>query len=169
MALLGAVATTGCAYVIQPQSFLPPGEDLNQAAVILNNYTDNNFNYFIKRVDGTWVGDKMRGSSRINEIHAVQGRHKLEVVASLSNGSCVHMALADAFIGEIECDLKKNAFYTLDTSQRSMPAINPTPYQKRAMEVHCVEHAIKPENKMVMKDVKEHGWKISPDFFNPKE
>ncbi|HIV71032.1 MAG TPA: hypothetical protein H9903_08890 [Candidatus Aquabacterium excrementipullorum] len=167
-----AVITTiigmgGCAYVVQPQSFVPKGVPADKVATVLNQYTKDNFQYLIKSVDGQKLGDAMRGTNRITEVYLAEGKHRLDIVASLSSGTYIEMALASAFVGEIDCDVKANRFYTLATSQMDMPSINPQPHVKRQLEIHCVEHQTKPDNPVMRAFVQKHGWTLSPEPYRP--
>ena len=175
---------TGCSHTLQPQSFArAPGQP---TANLLNNNWNNGFVYFVKYVNGNWVGDRTYGSIGIHEIITDPGPQKFSVIANFLTDSTWANAYQTTFTGVIGCDLKAGKFYTIAPDPNGTPVsesgINALPIiavgQLLAggkivtvdgqLKLACVEHTEKPENQHINKLVKERGYQISTEFFRPQ-
>lgn len=175
----------GCSHTLQPQSFTKDS-DLRNSATVLNNNWTSEFAYYIKHVNGNWVGDRTYGSIGISEIITDEGPQKFSVVANFLTDSIWANAYQKTFTGVIECNLKKGMFYTIAPSENGSPVgespvnlipiiaigqviaggkiITPTGQLKLA----CIEHTKKPDNAHIKKLVNEKGYRVSEEFFTSK-
>ncbi|MEY4764239.1 MAG: hypothetical protein RI907_912 [Pseudomonadota bacterium] len=143
---------------MQPQSFLPKGESIQGAAVLLNQYTADQYSYNVLQVDG-----KGLGNGRIYEIYLSPGRHKIKVMV---NAFGALSFVGQTYVGELDCDFRRMGFYTIGAQSGGRPDMVDKNSGK-AMLVSCVEHDSKPENPALMKFIKDHGWTLSTELFVP--
>jgi hypothetical protein len=173
----------GCSHVLQPQSFVK--DPSKGTATVLNNNWNNEFAYYIKYVNGNWVGDRTYGSIGINEILAEAGPQKLSVVANFLTDSTWANAYQKTFTGTIECDLKEGKFYTIAPSENGTPVgesiVNYIPIiavgqfiaggkiisVNGQLKLACIEYAEKPNNAHISKLINEQGYRVSTEFFTP--
>ena len=182
--ILASLLLAGCSHTLHPQSFAK--NQGKPTATVLNNNWDKGFVYYIKYVNGDWVGDRTYGSIGIHEILTEAGPQKFSVVANFLTDSTWANAYQTTFTGVIECQLREGRFYTIAPHAQGMPVsespINYLPIivmgqfiagdkivtPDGQLKLACIEHTEKPENPHINKLVREQGYKISTELFKPK-
>ena len=185
LTLLYLVSACSLNKYVQPQSFMVDKKDIEKAAVILNNYAGKNLYYLINEFDNKDVGDFRFGSSRIHEIYADEGQHLMNISTSfyLDLKSLYDSKRVHRYEGTIQCQFEKGKYYTIELSESGqyMKLLRPNyHYAKSSLELSlgdkvinlygqpklaCIEHAEKPENTELSKEVIENGLRINNQFY----